>query len=186
MRSVNPAAAARRVPSAARGLLLALLAGALLVPPVTAKAGEDFIERFGGTWSGDGEVLRKEDMSTRKISCRVENKRIETTSESNGQCRAMVIFTREVASEITVREDGTFSGIYRGADTGPATLEGSLEGDTLELQMTYAQPVFGDDKAVMRITNADDGTYSVAVFDQVDGDGDLEEVSRIEFRRVGD
>lgn len=181
MRSVNDTAAERR--GAFRGaavLALSILVGA------PASAAPEFIARFDGTWEGDGEVLRNEDGKRRGVSCRVENSRKDNTSLTDGECRSMIIFKRDIGSEITLQPDGSFTGIYRGADTGPARLQGSLDGDTLELDMTYAKPVYGDHKAVMKITNPANGSYTVSVYDHVNADGELEQVSHIDFRRVED
>lgn len=179
MTMINHVAAARRV-LAPTSLALAVVVAA----PAVAAPGNGFIERFNGTWTGKGEVLRNEDGKTRDVNCRVENTTVENTSLTEGECRAMVIFKREIGSEITLQPDGTFTGVYRGADTGPAQLVGSLNGDTLEFEMTYAKPVFGDNKAVMKIINADDGTYSVSVYDNVESPDELTQVSRIDFNRV--
>lgn len=141
----------------------------------------DFIDRFAGDWSGRGEVLRHEDGSTRQVACEVTGATTEETARTEGRCRAMVIFVREIASDITLGPDGVFRGVYTGADNGAAELVGKLDGDTLVLDMTYEQPIHGDTEALMKITNADDGTYSVSVYDTVAGEE--KRVSRIEFKR---
>ena len=183
MRNVNAATVRSLVPSA---LAASLALGGLVVAASSdpARAGTDFIERFTGSWKGEGRVLRNEDGSTRGVACRVENRQLENTSKTEGECRAMVIFRREVGSEITLQPDGTFTGVYHGADNGAAELVGSLRGDTLELRMTYEKPIYGDRDAIMKITNANDGTYSVAVYDDVDNEGEFEQVSLITFRKV--
>ncbi len=175
----------RRTAGAGTARARALSAGIFLacIIAAPAAAGEAFIDSFNGTWTGEGEVLRDEDGSTRSIACRVENTREANTAKTAGECRAMVIFRREIGSEITLRPDGSFTGTYIGADNGPATLEGSLDGDVLELRMTYAKPVYGDNEAVMRITSPAGGSYSVSVYDHVDDPDALERVSRIEFTR---
>lgn len=181
MRSVNASAATCRV-LAVFGLAL----GAVGFVGQPARAGPGLIERFNGTWEGEGRVLRDEDGKTRGVNCRVENTLVRNTSKTAGECRAMIIFKREVGSEITLQPDGTFTGVYRGADNGPARLKGSLQGDTLELEMTYSKPVFGDNKALMKITIPADDAYSVSVYDHVESPEELTRVSLIEFRRVAD
>lgn len=153
----------------ARTLVAAVL---LAMPALPAKADPtDFLQRFDGSFSGSGTVLRDVDPSPRNVSCRLEGSRPSPTSLTiDGTCRAAVIFTREIGAEISVDASGTFSGVYRGAATGPARLSGGqLNGDTLTMRLTYGAPIYGDSDATMTITNAGQGGFTMTVTDEIDG-----------------
>ena len=148
----------------------------------TAAAQTDFLERFEGAWSGEGTVMPNEEAGTRNVDCDVTGTAGGETIDISGECRAMLIFSRDIGAKLT-RSGDIYTGTYTGSKAGAAQLEGQLEGDTLNLTMTYPRPVNGDTKALMRITNPDDGQMTLTVLDQMGGTGEQVATTRISFQK---
>lgn len=161
-------------------IVLGLMSGGGVQP---AAADAAYFDRFEGGWTGSGMIQRDVDPSPRKVSCNVSSARPSQNSISiTGTCRAAVIFTRRIGAELTY-DPGTkrFSGVYTGSNKGPAQVSGRLQGNALVLTITYAKPVYGDRTAVMTISNAGSGRFSMVVTDKVEGAS--KETSNIRFSK---
>ena len=140
--------------------------------PSVALADASFLDRFAGRFSGSGTVQREQDSAPRNVTCSVDGTEAAANRlRISGACRAAIIVRREIGADIRYNEaNDRFSGTYTGSSRGPAQLRnGRLQGNTLVFDLVYPQPVHGDRNAVMRITNAGNGTFTLSVTDQVSG-----------------
>jgi hypothetical protein len=151
---------------AAAAALLSLAAIAHAAQPEVA-----FIERFDGKWRGSGMVQENFQSSTHRISCNMTGQGQGTAVRVDGTCRAAVIFSRKIGAE--VRYDpatGLYTGTYIGSPTGPARLSGKRQGDAINLTVTWAKPVNGNQQARMTIVNNGSG-LRIVMTDQENGQG---------------
>ncbi len=149
---------------------LAALAVCLL--PAVAHADADYLTRFDGAFRGTGSVQREQDASPRRVNCAVDGTQISPNRlRIAGSCRAAIIVRREIGADIRFDPtSGRFSGSYTGSTKGVSRLSnGRLRGDTLTFTLTYPVTVHGDRTATMTIRNAGNGSFSLAVTDDVDG-----------------
>jgi hypothetical protein len=157
-----------------RAMTAMLAAGGIALaawPGTTASqlAAAAFHERFEGQWQGTGTVQRSVDPAPRRVSCGVAGQATEQQITIGGTCRAAVIFTREIAANLTYDPaTGRYVGTYIGSQAGPARLEGTRQGDTINLNVTYAQPVGTDANARMIISHAGGNQFSLTVMDQLE------------------
>lgn len=147
---------------------LSLLALSLSTP---ARADARFLDRFEGGWGGAGTIQRDVDSTPRKVSCTLDGSRGGANTISlAGTCRALVVFSRSIGAKLTYDPSSQrYSGVYTGSSKGPAQLSGRQSGDSLVLDITYPQPIYGDRKAVMTIASRGKGGFSMVVTDKVDG-----------------
>lgn len=152
---------------AVRAVLLAAL-----LAPTSAWADAQYLARFDGAFRGSGSVQREQDSSPRRVNCNVQGSQASANRlRIAGACRAAVIVRREIGADIRFDPaSGRFSGSYTGSTRGVSRLtNGRLRGDTLTFTLTYPVTVHGDRTATMSIRNAGNGTFSLAVTDEVDG-----------------
>lgn len=153
-------------------LLPRLLALAVLAVPGLAHADASFLSRFDGSFRGAGSVQREQDASPRRVTCSINGTQAsDTRLRIAGSCRAAVIVRREIGADIRFDPaSGRYSGSYTGSTRGVAQLtNGRLRGDTLTFTLVYPVTVHGDRTATMTIRNPGDGSFSLAVTDEVDG-----------------
>jgi hypothetical protein len=152
--------------------MAAMAASAVFTAVTAARADEtDFQKRFTAAWSGGGSVLRDADKAPKptKVSCTMAGSASGDAIAIDGTCRAYLLFSRPF--EAKVRYDassGRYVGVYEGANSGPATLSGRREGDTLNLTITWAKPVNGDRTARLSIRN-DGRSIAVKMMDEAQG-----------------
>lgn len=161
-------------------LLAASLAGAAVglgLGALTAAAATDaasFNERFEGSWRGGGNVVLSNDPNDpMNVSCSVTGQGNAQQIAIGGSCRAAVIFSREIAANLTYDPGSDrYTGTYVGSKAGPARLVGKRSGDIVTLDVTYAQPVGPDNKATMTIRHQGGNQFSLTVTDTlVEGQG---------------
>jgi hypothetical protein len=151
---------------------LVAMAAAALAPTSRAFADEgNFLKRFDARWSGGGQVVRNADTdpSPVKVNCTLDGDGGGNAVSVGGTCRAYLLFTREFGARM--RYDpatGQYRGTYLGARSGPATLAGKRNGDTVNLTITWAKNVNGDRKARLSIRN-DGRTLSIRMTDRAKG-----------------
>ena len=133
-----------------RILPLALLACASLVP-FGARASEDeFLKSIEGQWSGGGTVLTKLGGDNVGVSCRMKSTANAANFAMDGSCRALVVVTRSFTARVKAT-GGSYSGTYVGVSGKPSALEGRRNADTLNFNVTWANEIYGDKKAMMTI-----------------------------------
>jgi len=123
----------------------------------------DFIDRFGGTWSGSGTVI-KGDIPW-QVSCQATGQPGQNQIAIRGNC-SVAIVSVNIAADITYDPaSGSYAGVYTGAKVGPARVSGKRSGNVVNLTVTWPQPVNGDTEARMRIENAGGGNLRIVVTD---------------------
>ncbi|MBJ3777318.1 hypothetical protein [Acuticoccus mangrovi] len=121
-----------------------------------------------GPWSGKGFVQKDEGSRPMNVSCKIKGEQTADTIGFAGACRAMLILKREIGAQLK-RVGDRFVGTYKGADVGIAELDGSyVDGETVELTMTFPRSVNGDDVAKMTITTPGDGTFTIETSDKME------------------
>jgi hypothetical protein len=162
---------------------VALLAAATTAP-APARADESaFLSRFEANWTGSGKVLRRANEGAWNVTCTMTQDQGSNAIDIGGNCRAAVFVNKQIGAKLTVDPaSGLYSGTYIGASEGPATLSGERNGDTLTLTITWAEPINGDDKATMIISNPGDGTMRIQVTDKDGAGGPTVTTSDLSFR----
>ncbi|MEE2952598.1 MAG: hypothetical protein VYD57_15300 [Pseudomonadota bacterium] len=165
------------------GLSGALAAAALLATGLSAFAQTSYFDRFNGNWSGGGTVRLDTMPAPVNVSCDAAGARTKANAFSlNARCRAMLVFSREFGADLSRDpKSGAYTGVYRGAKSGPARLSGQRKDSTLDLQVTWGREIYGDNKARMLIRHEGGNTFSIQVIDQIDGKPVI--VSDLSFER---
>lgn len=153
------------------GVSAVLAATAFLATGLSAFADTSYFERFNGNWSGGGSVRLDTMPAPVNVSCDAAGARTKANAFSlNARCSAMLVFSREFGADLSRDPNsGAFTGVYRGAKSGPARLAGQRKGSTLDLQVTWGRKVYGDDKARMLIRHDGGNAFTIQVIDQIDG-----------------
>ncbi len=152
--------------------------------PTPAHADESaFLSRFETDWTGGGKVLRRANEGAWNVTCTMTQDLGPNAIDIGGSCRAAVFVNKQIGAKLTIDPaTGVYSGTYIGASEGPATLSGKRNGDTLTLTITWAEPINGDDKATMIISNPGDGTMRIQVTDKDGAGGPTVTTSDLSFR----
>jgi uncharacterized protein (DUF2147 family) len=142
------------------------LAGALSISAASA-APTSFFEDLSGNWSGSGRayVTKFGEVSA---SCRLSVSGTDTQIRMKGSCGKLVF---RQALGLTLKNAGgnRFTGIYTGSKTGPAKLEGTLQGDRLVLNIRWGGLVNGDRTAKMVLERTGPNSFAQTVVDEVSG-----------------
>ncbi|ANY84294.1 hypothetical protein BB934_39420 (plasmid) [Microvirga ossetica] len=151
----------------------------------SAQASEaDFLERFRGTWPGSGKVQREGGSQPRQVTCSVTGSLTENRISAQGQCRAVVIFSRQIGVDLVYDpRSGIYRGTYTGSRIGPARLTGTRNGDVVNLRIEWPHPVNGDTQATMAIQNGGRGTLRITVADNLTPGGPIQQTSEIILAR---
>lgn len=165
-----------------RTTLAAFAALVLLTLPAAADESE-YLGRFAGSFSGSGSVRQSADGSAYDANCDMTGTVSGARLTLSGSCRAMLLFSRDVGADIVADEGGGYAGTYTGSRIGPAAVSGRRDGDRVTLDITWPAPVNGDTHAVMTITNAGAGSFSIQVVDRDGADGPEVVVSDITVTR---
>ena len=149
------------------GLALGIALGAWTA--AAAVEATEFNERFDGSWRGGGNVALSNDPSDPiSVNCTVSGEGDAQKIAIGGTCRAAIVFGREIAANLTYDPaSDRYVGTYIGSKAGPARLEGRRSGDTVTLNVTYAQPVGPDSSAVMTIRHQGGNQFSLTVTDDL-------------------
>ncbi|MEP3279097.1 MAG: hypothetical protein ABJN26_24310 [Stappiaceae bacterium] len=149
----------------------------------TASAGEDdFINTLTGKWQGSGIVKVKTTAPGIAVDCKFRSIADEQSLSLDGICRAFVVITKRISAELVIA-NGRYSGVYRGARTGPATLGGSREGNDVALKIGWAGIVNGDQMAQMNIQRRGANQLVLEISDTDPESGQVLTTSRIELMR---
>ncbi|KGE01937.1 hypothetical protein [Rhizobium sp. YS-1r] len=127
----------------------ALIAASLLSSGAFASE-EDFLKSIEGQWTGGGKVLTKLGGDNVNVSCRMQSAAEAESFSMDGSCRAMVVVTRTFRAKVKAG-GGSYSGTYVGVSGKPSSLAGSRAGDTIDLDVTWANEIYGDRAARMTI-----------------------------------
>ncbi len=166
------------------GVLRLLCFAAILswaAPLVLAGDEQAFIDRFGGSWSGHGTIITGS--ITLKPGCRVTGEGSANHMVIVGTCSVFLIGVMIGADIAYDPASGRYSGTYIGAKVGPAAVVGKRSGDTVDLAITWPEPVYGDTSARMAMENTGDGSLRLTIFDNVVPNGSEERTVDIVLSR---
>jgi hypothetical protein len=149
--------------------LIALIAGSLLSTGVSASE-EDFLKSIEGQWTGGGKVLTKLGGNNVDVSCSMRSDAESSTYSMNGSCRALVVVTRSFTAN--VKASGTsYAGNYVGVSGKLSKLAGNREGNTINLDVTWANEIYGDREARMTIQKVGEDGLRIRTIDRDPGSG---------------
>jgi hypothetical protein len=151
----------------------------------TAHASEaDYLNRFAGSFSGSGQVKRNASENASQVQCTLTGQPSANGVSMSGQCGAF-IFTKQIRAEIRFDPaTGRYTGTYIGSSIGPARLSGKRRGDAVVLAIIWPQPVNGDTRASMTISNAGHGRLLITITDRVGPGGAMAQVTKLVLARV--
>jgi hypothetical protein len=142
------------------------LSSALLISPAHA-APNSFFDDLSGSWSGSGQayVTKFGEVSA---NCRLAVTGAATQVAMNGSC-GMLVFRQALGLTIKYAGGSRYVGTYTGSKTGPAKLEGSLQGDRLVMTIKWGGLVNGDRTAQMVLERTGPNSFAQTVNDKVAG-----------------
>ena len=142
------------------------LSSALLISAAQA-APSNFFDNLSGSWSGSGQayVTKYGDITA---NCRVAISGAETKVAMNGSC-GMLVFRQALGLSIRNVGGNRYIGTYTGSKTGPAKLDGTLQGDRLVMNIKWGGLVNGDRTAQMVLERTGPNSFAQIVSDKVEG-----------------
>jgi hypothetical protein len=150
-----------------KSLLLASMFLSALVMSGAQAAPSKFFDKLSGSWSGSGKayVTKFGEISAH---CRVAIIGSDTKVAMDGSC-GMLVFRQALG--LSIRHDGgnKYVGTYTGSKTGPAKLEGTLQGDRLLMTIRWGGLVNGDRTAEMVLQRTGPNSFAQIVNDKVGG-----------------
>jgi hypothetical protein len=93
----------------------------------------DFLQGFGGNFSGSGKLKRAADSSPRSLTCTFQGSGGGTRISLNGECSASILSTSVNIETRFDKASGRYVGSYRDGVGTVATLSGTRRGGTLVL-----------------------------------------------------
>lgn len=161
--------------------LVALMASSLLSTEVAASE-EGFLKSIEGQWTGGGKVLTKLGGNNVDVSCSMRSDASSSTYSMDGSCRALVVLTRSFTAN--VKASGTrYSGTYVGVSGKASKLAGSREGNTLNLDVIWANEIYGDREAKMTIQKIGQDSLRIRTIDRDPGSGKSIVTTELDLRR---
>jgi hypothetical protein len=165
--------------ASSRAAAVALVIAAASVPVPSQAAEWDFLSRFEGSFSGGGTVQRSAKENPNQVTCTMTGQPSETSISLSGECGAF-IFSKQISAKLRFDPaSGRYTGTYTGSSIGPAGLSGKRRGDSIVLTITWPQPVNGDTKATMTISNNGNGRLAITVTDELKPGGARKAVTQI-------
>ena len=146
--------------------LASVIIGSLLSSPASA-ASSPFFTNLTGSWSGTGSAYLAK---TGEISadCQLKIAAGERKVAMQGSC-GRFIFHQKLGFTLMNAAGSKYTGFYTGSKTGPARLEGTLQGNELRLTITWGGLVNGDRTAKMLLKRTGPNSFVQTVIDQVAG-----------------
>jgi hypothetical protein len=142
-------------------------------------APNSFFYDLTGSWSGSGQAYLAK-FGNMSVNCRFEVTAAETQFSMKGSCS---VFVFRQALGLTIKNVGgnKYTGTYTGSKTGPAKLEGTLEGNRLVLNIQWGGVVNGDRTAEMVLERTGANSFAQSITDRVAGIN--RSTSSINFKR---
>ncbi len=131
--------------------VLALLT---MIVPLSAPASADesvFLQPLSGNWSGEGSARRTADGNPIGINCQFTTEADANTLNLDGQCRALAIVRQSISATLNNTGGSSYQGTYVGPNGGQSGLTGARSGNTIDLEVAWAEPVNGDNQARMQL-----------------------------------
>ena len=149
-----------------RVFLVTALSSALLISTAHA-APNSFFNDLSGSWSGSGQAYLTK-FGEVSANCQLAVTGAETQIAMNGSC-GMLVFRQTLGLIIKNAGGNRYIGTYTGSKTGPAKLEGTLQGDRLVMDIKWGGLVNGDRTAQMVLQRTGPNSFAQTVNDKVAG-----------------
>ena len=149
-----------------RLLLVPALYGTIFLSAAQA-ATNSFFKHLSGNWSGAGQAYLPK-VGEVSADCQTRITGDDTQIAMKGSCGFLVI-RQPLEFTITNSDGNNYVGTYTGSRTGPAKLNGTLQGDQLILTITWGGLVNGDRTAQMVLQRTGPNTFALTVNDCVAG-----------------
>lgn len=158
------------------------------VAPDEAASGTDemgaMLAQMSGKWSGRGRVLPNiEQERAFNVKCEFDLTNTDASATIDGECGALFVKrpVKVVLNFDGAETTGTYDANLR---TGIAQLNGTREGDIIDLEITWNGEVNGDDTATMRIDTSTPNELQLLITDIDPATGQTIETSDITLERV--
>ncbi|GMB79887.1 hypothetical protein NN6n1_06690 [Shinella zoogloeoides] len=149
----------------------------------TADASEEqFLNGLEGRYVGKGQVRLRTNRQPINISCTFTSTASAGSLSLKGRCRGLLIVTRAVGVDLKA-SGGTYRGSYIGAGSGPASLSGRRQGNSLALTIHWAKPINGDRRASLTVAQAGSRGLTLTTSDRDPASGKTVVTSRIMLQR---
>ena len=162
---------------------LFLVLAAFILSTFPARAENiSYLNALHGEWKGSGVVKVKASLPEVPVDCAFKSSATENSLRLDGLCRALLVITKAVTAKLDLNE-GAYSGTYIGARTGPAGLQGTRTGNSINLKISWAGEVNGDTMASMAINKTGENTMILEISDIDPGSGENITTSRFHLTR---
>ncbi|WP_117196402.1 hypothetical protein [Rhizobium terrae] len=152
------------------------------LPAFSMASEDDFLRSIEGQWTGGGEVLRKLGGEKVKVTCDMKSDANASSLSMDGSCRALVVISRSFKANVTA-SGASYSGNYTGISGKPSKLIGARAGDTIDLDVTWANEIYGDRKARMTIQKVGANGLRIRTIDQDPSSGKTIVTTDLDLRR---
>jgi hypothetical protein len=163
-------------------LFAAALASAAMLSGNAYAAEEDFLKSIEGNWTGGGKVLRKLGGENVSVTCNMKSDAQASSFSMGGSCRALLVVTRGFNAKVKT-SGNSYSGTYVGVSGKPSTLSGSRKGNTINLNVTWANEMYGDRKATMTIQKVGNDGLRIRTIDRDPSSGKSIVTTHLDLRR---
>lgn len=166
-----------------RALSATALIYALCFSSAASASEEDFLKSIEGQWTGGGKVLTKLGGNNVNVSCSINSDANSSSFSMNGTCNALVVVKRSFTAN--VKASGvSYSGNYVGVSGKPSKLAGSRKGNTINLDVTWANEIYGDRKATMTIEKVGDSGLRIRTLDEDPTSGKTIVTTQLDLKRT--
>ena len=168
-----------------RRIALAVLASglALMQADKAVASEEQFLSSLEGKYEGKGQVRLRTNRGPITVTCSFRSTATDTTLSLKGKCRGLVVVSRSIDAELA-RRGSSYKGSYIGAGSGPATLSGKRNGNSLNLTIQWAKEINGDRSAKLSVAKSGSRGLTLTTTDRDPGTGNAVVTSKIVLKRV--
>ena len=161
-----------------RPLLFLAFLGTLFTS-VAHAAPNPFFDNLDGNWTGLGHAYLSR-MGEVSADCRLAITGGETQTAMSGSC-GLLMFRQPLGFTIRNAGENRYLGMYTGSRTGPAKLEGTLQGERLVMTIRWGGLVNGHRTAQVILERTGPDSFIQTVIDSVAGQSRI--TSSFEFKR---
>jgi hypothetical protein len=156
---------------------------AVCISSTAFAAEEDFLKSIEGQWTGGGSVLTDIGGSKVNVSCKMESDASSASFSMNGTCRALAVVSRSFTANVKAAGNA-YSGNYVGVSGQPSKLVGSRDGNTINLDVTWAKAEYGDREAKMTIQKVGQDGLRIRTIDQDPKSGKSIVTTQLDLKRL--
>ena len=156
---------------------------ASLLPLGASASEEGFLKSIEGNWQGGGKVLRTLGGQNVDVSCTMKSNAGASSFSMDGSCRALVVVSRSFNAKVKV-SGNSYSGTYVGVSGKASSLVGSRDGNTINLDVTWATETYGDRKATMTIQKVGEDGLQIRTIDKDPNSGKSIVTTQLDLKRL--